>query len=361
MLLRTFITHARPCFYLFSLTPSHCYHFDLYSLPFYQFRKTLLSHPFLLVSAFKDNPGNWTVAFCLPAAVPLTLTCVPVCLGPRLHPPTSPHNHKKAFPSGFKFYLPVPLKMGGKWRGCRQIGRLPNHRKPQMVSIKVSVLLAEWGHGVWRSFLKAPWKYPLTAISACHCVCVCWWVCKWLGSGFIRLQWCLDSRKSSTNRTEWYRNGQKAPLEFSELIFFLPHSCPLAPFQSLTHFSPCSPPLFAPLFISIARLSQPWLSHRPGVAPLIFHIPLFLLFRLFSKALWASGGKLLATDYSYMVISPCLAPLSVSLASLSSLFPFHYTFSILVDPLFFFWLPYCPIFLRFYFSLSFSNDTLFHP
>lgn len=31
-----------------------------------------------------------------------------------------------------------------------------------MVSIKVSRLLAEWGHSVWRSFLKALWKAPPT-------------------------------------------------------------------------------------------------------------------------------------------------------------------------------------------------------
>lgn len=34
---------------------------------------------------------------------------------------------------------------------------------PQMVSIKVFGLLAEWDHGVWRSFLKALVKYPLSS------------------------------------------------------------------------------------------------------------------------------------------------------------------------------------------------------
>lgn len=219
-----------------------------------------------------------------------------------------------------------------------------------MASIKVSALLAEWGHGVWRSFLKAPWKYPFTAISACHCMCVCSWVCKWLSSGFIRLQWCLDSRKSSTNRTEWCRNGQKAPLEFLKLIFFLPHFYPLTLFQSLTHFSPSSSPLSALLFMNIALLSQPWLSHCPGVAPLIFHIPLFLLFGLFPKALWVSGGKLLATDYSCTVISPCFASLLVSFASLSLSFQliciFLLSFSLTVQ-----FVSPC--------SLTFHNDTIY--
>lgn len=65
-------------------------------------------------------------------------------------------------------------------------------------------------------------------------MCVCSWVCKWLSSGFIRLQWCLDSRKSSTNRTEWCRNGQKAPLEFLKLIFS-PFTLSLCFNHSLTH------------------------------------------------------------------------------------------------------------------------------
>ncbi len=93
---------------------------------------------------------------------------------------------------------------------------------------------------------------------------------------------------------------------------------------------PPSPPLSALLFISIALLSQPRLSRGPGVAPLIFHIPLFLLFGLFPKALWVSGGKLLASDYSHTVISPCFAPLSVSFASLD--FPFHFYLSLAVFP-----------------------------
>lgn len=45
-----------------------------------------------------------------------------------------------------------------------------------MVSIKVSGLLAEWGHSVWRSFLKALWKDPhppFSAISGHNCVCLC--------------------------------------------------------------------------------------------------------------------------------------------------------------------------------------------
>lgn len=71
-------------------------------------------------------------------------------------------------------------------------------------------------------------------------MCVCSCVCKWLSSGFIRLQWCLDSRKSSTNRTEWCRNGQKAPLEFLQLIFSLPYFYPLTLFQSLTPPPPSS-------------------------------------------------------------------------------------------------------------------------
>lgn len=54
-----------------------------------------------------------------------------------------------------------------------------------------------------------------------------------LCSGSIRLQWCLDSRKRSTNRTEWCRNGQKAPLEFLKLIFSLPYFTP--PFRSSPH------------------------------------------------------------------------------------------------------------------------------
>lgn len=94
---------------------------------------------------------------------------------------------------------------------------------------------------------------------------------------------------------------------------------------SITH-TPPPPLLSALLFISIALLSQPWLSNGPGVAPLIFHIPLFLLFGHFPKALWVSGGKLLATDYSYMVISPCFAPLSVSFASLSFFLSSHFIF-----------------------------------
>lgn len=116
---------------------------------------------------------------------------------------------------------------------------------------------------------------------------------------------------------------------------------------SITH-TPPPPLLSALLFISIALLSQPWLSNGPGVAPLIFHIPLFLLFGHFPKALWVSGGKLLATDYSYMVISPCFAPLSVSFASLSfflSVFPFHFCLSLAV-----FLLSHYVFFLRSFYS-----------
>lgn len=191
-----------------------------------------------------------------------------------------------AYSSCLKFYLPIPVRIGGKWSSWRQMAISQITKNPQTVSIKVSGLLAEWGHGLWRSFLKALWKYPpFSHLRTSLCVCVCSCVCKWLSSGFIRLQWCLDSRKSSTNRTEWCRNGQKAPLEFLKLIFSLPYFYPLTLFQSLTHFSPLS----ALLLISIALLSQPWLSHSPGVAPLIFHIPLFLQFGLFPKALWISG------------------------------------------------------------------------
>lgn len=47
-----------------------------------------------------------------------------------------------------------------------------------MVSIKVSGLLAEWGHGVWRSFLKALWKYPpFSHLRPSLCVCVFVRVC----------------------------------------------------------------------------------------------------------------------------------------------------------------------------------------
>lgn len=137
-----------------------------------------------------------------------------------------------------------------------------------------------------------------------------------LCSGSIRLHWCLDSRKRSTNRTDWCRNGQKAPLEFLKLIFSLPYFTP--------------PPLFALLYISIALLSQPCLSNGPGVAPLIFHISLFLPFDHFPKALWVSGGKLLATDYSYTVISPCPAPLWASFQVFLPLFPFHFHLSLVV-------------------------------
>lgn len=61
---------------------------------------------------------------------------------------------------------------------------------------------------------------------------------------------------------------------------------------SITH-SFFSPHLLFPLllFISIALLSQPWLSHSPGVAPLIFHIPLFLLFGLFPKSTLSQRGE----------------------------------------------------------------------
>ena len=111
---------------------------------------------------------------------------------------------------------------------------------------------------------------------------------------------------------------------------FLPPSLLPSHSVSITHSStpssPSPPPLSALLFIGIARLfSQPWLSRGFGVAPLIFHIPLFLLFGLFPKALWASGGKLLATDYSYTVISPCFAPL-FSFFHKSFFLSFHLSF-----------------------------------
>lgn len=147
-------------------------------------------------------------------------------------------------------------------------------------------------------------------------MCVSSCVCKWLSSGFIRLQWCLDSRKSSTNRTEWCRNGQKAPLEFLKLIFsLLPFTLSLFFNHSLFFFAPpssLSPPLAALFYISTALLSQPWLSHGPGVAPLIFHIPLFLLFCFFPKALLSQRGEafslwlLLHGNFSLFCSSFCL-------------------------------------------------------
>lgn len=158
-------------------------------------------------------------------------------------------------------------------------------------------------------------------------MCVSSCVCKWLSSGFIRLQWCLDSRKSSTNRTEWCRNGQKAPLEFLKLIFsLLPFTLSLFFNHSLIFL----PPLFSLSSSRCSFLHQ----HRSAFSALAVtrswccSTNFSSLYSCYSassqKHFWVSGGKLLASDYSYMVISPCFAHLSVCFRSLS----FYYLVSL---------------------------------
>lgn len=184
--------------------------------------------------------------------------------------------------------------------------------------------------------MPPPLHHLLSAISShnCACACVCVWLCP-----CARVSYCVQALLSFSgvwtagrvvligqNDAEmdrkplWSSWSSFSPSLTFTLSLRLNHGhTPLLPRPARLLASFLSSPL---LFITIAPLPQPWLSSGPGVAPLIFHIPLFLLFGHFPKALRASGGKLLATDYSYMVISPCFVPLSVFLAGLS--LPFYF-------------------------------------
>lgn len=122
---------------------------------------------------------------------------------------------------------------------------------------------------VWRSLLKAP--HPLSPVpTVCECTCAC----KLQFSGFIRLHWCLDSRKRSTNRTGWCRNGQKAPSGVLEAHFLSPSLLCSPPSVSITHSLPPShlPP---PLFFSLPLFSSSeWLcfcSLGCQTAPVLLH------------------------------------------------------------------------------------------
>lgn len=176
-----------------------------------------------------------------------------------------------------------------------------------------------------------PLHHLLSAISShnCACACVRVWLCL-----CARVSYCVQALLSFS--CVWTAGrvvliGQndaemdRKPLwsswsSFSPSLTFtlslrlnhghtplLPH--PLASFLSSPLHHHCS-------------ASSALAVKRPQCCSTNFHIPLFLLFGHFPKALWASGGKLLATDYSYMVISPCFAPLLVFLAGLS----FHFYF-----------------------------------
>lgn len=166
-----------------------------------------------------------------------------------------------------------------------------------MVSIKVSGLLVEWGHGVWRSFLKALWKdpplpppfQPFQAITMCVFarVCVSDWVQALLGFSGV---WTAGRVVLiGQNDAEMDR---KPPLSswssFSLSLTFTPS----LHFNHSLIFSTSSPP---PPFCSCLHQErsayQPWLSHNPSVAPLIFHIPLFLPFGLFPKSTLSQRGE----------------------------------------------------------------------
>lgn len=204
--------------------------------------------------------------------------------------------------------------MGGKWRGWHWIGCFANHRKP----LKWSPLkfLGHWQseNSVWRSFLKAPQPSPI--ITVCVCSCVCNLLC----SGFIRLQWCLDSRKSSTNRTEWCRNGQKAPLEFLKLIFSLPYFYTLTMFQSLIHSLPtpfCS--FHSPLHQHCSAFSALAVK-RPWCCPTNFSHPFYSCYSPFPKSTLSQQGEAFRRWLLVQSNFSLFAPLSRSLASLSILF-----------------------------------------
>lgn len=166
------------------------------------------------------------------------------------------HTPKKAFESRPESYLPIPFKMGEKWTNWHRTAFTPNHQDhhppPKWPPLK---FLGCWQSeaSVWRSFLKAPPPFPPPAVFSLHCVRAR--VCKLQFSGFIRLHWCLDSRKRGTNRTEWCRNGQKAPFGVLEAHFLSP-SLLRSHSVSITHPSISLPLLFYFLFSRRSFLHQ---------------------------------------------------------------------------------------------------------
>lgn len=181
---------------------------------------------------------------------------------------------------------------------------------------------------VWRSFLKAPQPSPV--ITVCVCSCVCNLPC----SGFIRLQWCLDSRKSSTNRTEWCRNGQKAPLEFLKLISSFPYFYTLTLFQSLIHSLPtpfCS--FRSPLHQHRSAVSALAVK-RPWCCPTNFSHPFYSCYSPFPKSTLSQQGEAFRRWLLVHSNFSLFAPLSRSLTSLS----FHFVFP---------WLPFVDHFTLF--------------
>lgn len=181
------------------------------------------------------------LTICIPAGaharLPFRLDAKRVCSFIRAHLPkhTRPKRLLKAA-SGSIYPFPSKwLKNGqtGTEQPSRQITETSS--PPKWSPLK---FLGCWQSeaSVWRSLLKAP--HPLSPVST---VCVCTCACKLQFSGFIRLHWCLDSRKRSTNRTEWCRNGQKAPFGVLEAHFLSP-SLLCSPSISITH-SPTHPHL----------------------------------------------------------------------------------------------------------------------
>lgn len=101
-------------------------------------------------------------------------------------------------------------------------------------------------------------------------------------------------------------------MEFLKLIFSLPHFYPLTPFQSLT-LLPSS--LRSSLHQHRSAFSALAVK-QPRCCSTNFSHPFIPAIRPFPKSTLSQRGKLLATDYSYMVISPCFAPHSASFTSL---------------------------------------------
>lgn len=99
---------------------------------------------------------------------------------------------------------------------------------------------------------------------------------------------------------------------WSSFSLSLPHFYPLTPFQSLT-LLPSS--LRSSLHQHRSAFSALAVK-QPRCCSTNFSHPFIPAIRPFPKSTLSQRGKLLATDYSYMVISPCFASRSASLASL---------------------------------------------